>query len=424
MRRITQAELRALYPSPSPIVYDGVREVLSHLPEGKEKNIVKRKMSFSFILAAALVLISVTALAAGRLNLFRQTSERENPIVPLSGADELVVTNLGRIENDHAALTIEEAVYDGQGAMVLVRLTPRDPARCAMYSPCLQDAPDDMYEKQSMPRRVSPGCMNATRADGTDIEIMNAPDHQEMLVDGTPVEIPTDAQAARDASLPVFMDAGVMRLTGEETMEVTGRRDGRALIDYDLRLAVNGGTGDADLDGMLSDFLLYPQRAEGQDDGSALVWFNGIAETPMTDALALSITGTTTLDGQAQALDELDFTLSLQEPERRFALVPESDTLPGVAAIRSATINLTRVRGYFTIEYDMLTDDLIFIRPLDMDGNPLNAGAGWADSYERHCAEQYEIQTLRDIPETLTLEVTDVNDNVLARCVCRVVEDK
>lgn len=424
MKRITRDDLRGLYAPAPESLYDGVHAALSPLPEGKERPIVKKKISISIILAAVLAVMGMTALAVSQLNLFRQMSEGESPIVPLQGADDLVVKNLGRIENDHVTLTVEEAVYDGQGAVVLVRLTPKDAAHCAMFNPYLQGAPDDVYEKQTMPQRVYLGNMIADRPDGTAIDILNAPDHQEMIVNGESVEIPTDIEAARKAGLPVFMDGTVMRLTDKEAPEVIGRKDGRALIDYDLRLGVTGGNGDADLDGMLADFLLYPSRTEGQEDGSVLVWFNGVAETAMTDALDLVLTGTTTLDGQALSLDEMNFTLKRREPERRFKLVPEENTLPGVATIKSATINLTKVRGYFTIEYDMLTDDPVYFHPLDVDGKPLNAGAGWADSYENHCAEQYEIQALADIPDTITLEATELDGSVLGRYVCRVEEIK
>lgn len=423
MRRILKDDLRGLYRPVDPSVYDGVRDVLSRLPEGKEQPIVKKKISISVVLAAALLIVSLTALAASQLKLFRQTSERENPILPLQGAEDMIVTDLGKTENAHVILTVEEAVYDGQGAMVLIRLSPRDAEHCAMYNPYLQDAPDDVYEKRVMPRRADLNYMHATLPDGTDIDIINEPDYREMLIGGEPAQIPTDIEAARKANLPVFMDGEVMRMTDEEAPEVTGRRDGRALIGYDLRLGVSGGNGEADLDGMLSDFLLYPSRAEGQDDGGALIWFNGVAETAMTDALSLVVTGTTTLEGRTLELEELGFTLDRREPERRFTLVPEAGALPGVATIRSATVNLTKIRGYFAIEYDQLTDDPVYIHPLDGDGNPLNVGQGWANSDGRHCAEQYEIQAFDDIPETLILEVTDANGNVLGRCAFRVIEE-
>lgn len=422
MKRITRDGLRGLYEPAPPALFDGVRAALSPLPEGKEQPIVKKKISVSIILAAALAVMSMTALAVGGLNLFRQTVERDSPIVPLPGADEMVVTDLGQTQNAHAVLTVEEAVYDGQGAMVLVRLAPADAEHTALYDPYLQDAPDDVYEKQVMPRRVYLGNMIADRADGTAIDIINEPDRRELFIDGEAVDIPTDIEAARAADLPVFMDGMVMRLTDQEAPEVVARKDGRALIDYDLRLGVTGGSGDADPDGMLADFLPYASRAEGQADGSVLVWFNGVAETAMTDALKLTLTGTTTLDGQALALDELNFTLMRQEPERSFKLAPEADTIPGAVVIRSATVNLSRVRGYFTVEYDLLNDDDVFFHPLDGDGKPLNAGMGWADSDGRHCTEQYEIQAFDDIPETLVLEVTDGEGNVLGSCVCRMEE--
>lgn len=421
MKRITRDDLRGLYAPAPQSLRDGVRAALAPLPEGKER-IVKKKISISFILAAVLAVMGVTALAVSQLNLFRQTTEQARPIVPLDGADRLVVTQLGRTENAHAVLTVEEAVYDGQGVMALIRLTPKDIEHNAMYDPYLQDAPDDVYEKASVNKRVYWGSFIADPERGGEILVINERDRRELWVGDEQVAIPTSAEAAKSANLPVYMDGDVMRSANEQSMEVTSRRDGRQMIDYRLTLRlVDAGTT------QLDELLTEARRAEGQADGSVLVWFNGYGEKPLTGSLEMEIGGETTLDGVTVKLDGLTFALTPVESERRYRLIPEADELPGVYKIKSAAINLSKVRGYFTIEYDMLSDDpynTVSFRVLDRDGRPINDGMGWMERGDNACAEQYELQSIDEIPDTLTLQVVDTNGDTLGMCVCQVVEEE
>ncbi len=420
MKRITRDDLRGLYAPAPQSLCDGVRAALAPLPEGKE-HIVKKKISISIVLAAALAIMGVTALAVSQLNLFRQTAEQARPIVPLDGADRLVVTDLGRTENAHTTLTVEEAVYDGQGVIALVRLTPKDAEHNAMYDPYLQDAPDDIYEKESVNRRVDRGSFIADAEGDGEILVSNEYGHPGLWVGDAQVEIPASAEAAKTANLPVYMDGDVMRFADERAMEVVARRDGRRMIDYRLSLRlVDAGTT------QLNELLAEARRAEGQPDGSVLIWFNGYGEKPLTGSLTMEIGGETALDGQSAKLDGLTFALTPVEPEHRYTLIPETVEVPGAYRIKSAAINLSRVRGYFTIEYDMLSDDpydTVSFRVLDRDGKPINDGMGWMERGDNECAEQYELQSFDEIPDTLTLQVVDENGETLGMCVCRVVEE-
>ena len=113
--------------------------------------------------------------------------------------------------------------------------------------------------------------------------------------------------------------------------------------------------------------------------------------------------------------------------ERRYRLIPEVDEVPGAYRIKSAAINLSKVRGYFTIEYDMLSDDpyhTVSFRVLDREGRPINDGMGWMERGDDACAEQYELQSFDAISDTLTLLVVDENGDTLGQCVCRVVEEE
>ncbi|MBR0368069.1 MAG: hypothetical protein IJH86_06720 [Clostridia bacterium] len=421
MRRITRDDLRGLYAPVPQSLRDGVHAALAPLPEGKER-IVKKKISISILLAAALAVMGVTALAVSQLNLFRQTAEQPHPIVPLDGADKLVVTHLGQTENAHVVLTVEEAVYDGQGVMALIRLTPKDIGHNAMYDPYLQDAPDDVYEKASVNKRVYWGSFIADPERGGEILVVNERDRRELWVGDKQVAIPASAEAARSADLPVYMDGDVMRSANEQGMEVTSRRDGRRMIDYRLTLSL-AGAGASQLDELLAE----ARRAEGQADGSALVWFNGYGAKPLTGSLEMALSGETTLNGETVKLDGLTFALTPVETERRYRLIPEVDEVPGAYRIKSATINLSRVRGYFTIEYDMLSDDpyhTVSFRVLDREGRPINDGMGWMERGDDACAEQYELQSFDASSDTLTLLVVDENGDTLGQCVCRVVEEE
>ena len=126
---------------------DAFRLRLRQTLDGLEEKEMKKKYRLSTVLIAAVILVAVLAgagIAASRLGIF-DFLDTANPIVPLPGAEEMVATNLGTSENEYAVLSVEEAVFDGQGVMVKCRLTPKDAEKYAMFNAFMQGAPDDIY---------------------------------------------------------------------------------------------------------------------------------------------------------------------------------------------------------------------------------------------------------------------------------------
>ena len=185
--------------------------------EGKEKGKMRKKRRIVLALALALALLSVTAFAASKLDLFRFMAKARDPIEPLDGAEALVSTDLGSAENELVTLRVEEAVYDGQGVMVLARLAPKDPEQYALHNSFFLDAPEEEYLVEYMPAEVPEGVY--PYANGT-MEIRNGPDERALYVDGEPVELPTDRETADAAGLPVYLDGDAMYFTHQESEQV------------------------------------------------------------------------------------------------------------------------------------------------------------------------------------------------------------
>ena len=156
-----------------------LRETLDGL---EEKN-MKKRYKVSTVLIAAVILILALAgagIAASQLGVFRLLDTAE-PIVPLEGAQELVATNLGTSENEHAIITVEQAVFDGQGVMVQCRLSPRDAQIYAMLNTFMQDTPEDTYITETIPAEVAEGSqvIGVARADKEEETDENTVDEDE-----------------------------------------------------------------------------------------------------------------------------------------------------------------------------------------------------------------------------------------------------
>lgn len=420
MRHITQEDFRGLYRTAPPSLYDDVRAALAPLPEGKEQTVVKKKISISIVLAAALAILSVTALAAGGIQLFRHNGTENNPIVPLDGAEELVVTKLGQAENAHAILSVEEAVYDGQGVMALLKLTPKDTERFAMYNPYCQDAQEEVYEMAAAHARVGWGWFTTENQHGSTVEVSNEHDFREVQIDDQVVPIPDNPEDAIASGTIVYMDGDVMRVADREAEGPVARKDGRALIDYDFSISTPEENG-------LLNGLLSNGSAEGQDDGSALIWYNAYGENVMADDLELTIAGTTTLDGEAIPMPELRIQLKRAEPERRYRLVPETDVLAGQVKLNEAAINVSRLRSYVYLDYERLPGaelEIPWLRVTDEAGKSLMEGRGWMSGNDTNFLSQYEAQPFEPLPDRLVIELADEDDNVVDRVRCEVVEEK
>ena len=174
-------------------------ETLDGLEEEKD---MKKRYKFSMVLIAAVImaLLAGGAVAANQLGgVFRMLTGRADPIIPLDGAEEMVVTNLGSAENDLATLNVEEAVFDGQNALLQVRLTPKDSEHHVMFNYMLQNSPRDVYDVEEIPNEdgsVSIG--KITRKDGK--QIIGYEIHERSMDERIYLNI-SDAEEQEDGSI-------------------------------------------------------------------------------------------------------------------------------------------------------------------------------------------------------------------------------
>ncbi len=380
--------------------------------EGKEKRKMRKKRRIVLALALALALLSVTAFAASKLDLFRFMAKARDPIEPLDGAEALVSTDLGSAENELVTLRVEEAVYDGQGVMVLARLAPKDPEQYALHNSFFLDAPEEEYLVEYMPAEVPEGVY--PYANGT-MEIRNGPDERALYVDGAPVELPTDRETADAAGLPVYLDGDAMYFTHQESRQVT-RLDGKQMIFFEAVMAPASEGAEGLANGMSG-------NAEAQPDGSVLLWFDAFSDAPLPETVEMKLNVSVFLDGEPFPLEDIAFSLDRAEPERTAAFAPEGDGAIGERVrIRAVNMTVTKVRGYLTIDYEYQAAEGepmgISFRLYDGEGNEIHTGSGGGmfDAETGIYREQQEMQSFDEIPTSLILEAKAIGGEVLGRC--------
>lgn len=389
---------------------------------------MKKRYKFSTVLVAAILLVVVlagTALAASVLGIF-DIFNTADPIKPLEGAEGMVATNLGVSENDLAVLTVEEAVFDGQGVLVKCRLAPKNMEKYAMLNAFLQDTPEEIYNYESIPAEFGEGSSETHSENGT-VSIANSGGHQQLLINGEAVEIPTDRSVALEKGLPVYLDNGILYWTEVNDLRVLGRKDGRETIGYWIDITV----GDELIETSWSD-------AEELEDGSIIFWADGISnEILSTDSIEVSVSARLFMGDEcgteAGTLDAITFTLPKTESERLYNLVPVGDGKGERFEIVSGSIAFTKVRGYFNVNYkyeqaengeEMGIDFLVY----DAEGNsiPIGGGNGSVEPDENGVHwRSSEIQSFDEIPESIWLEAKVIGwDKTLGRVECKLVEAK
>ena len=384
---------------------DRLGDTLCDLEEGD----MKKRYKFTTLLAAAIVaalLIAAAAFAAERLGLFRSL-ECAEPIHPLEGAEELVATNLGTVEDEYVKLTVEEAVYDGQGVLVQLHVAPVDPEHCAVLDDLVQDTPEDVYEHET--------------------QLVPVPeDFDEAAYLRSIERTKEDAFVVRN---------GVRYFNPEDQANYTvRRRDGKALIHYFLEgLLPEVSEADAEAWGVEADNYLYSWSGEEQADGSVVLWGSGFSERPMGDRLDLSVELDYRVgDGESRRL-RLPVALARVEDARRARLVPEGDSALEGFVFRGAEITFTRVRGYLSVEYDYLyrgSDDMgVDFNLYDENGETITTGGGLGEWDDMSPGEWMrlksveEIQSLDEWPDEIAVEVFRIGEGekgVLGRIRCRV----
>ena len=395
----------------------------------EERDMKKRKNYTAILLAAALIvaLLAGAGIAASQLGVFHMLDSAD-PIVPLEGAQEMVGTNLGSVENDLVKLTAEEAVFDGQGALVQLRIAPKDAERYVLFDSMLQDAPEELFETERVPVELAAG-EQEFEMDGRSIRIVNGEDVR-LLVDGAEVEIPASAEEALAQNLPIYTADGRIYYADMEEYRVLGSRDGREILGYWPLIRVEGETEDAEALGLESFFDTLD--AETQADGSVIVWASGYAEEPL-DVNALTIScGVKVYPGdETIELDALTLTLPRSEAERRVRIEPMGDGTGERFKILSGSIAFTKVRGYMQLDYSYKQAENgeemgIDFRIYDADGKRITTGSGSsapdADGSTYHLV--CEMQSFAEVPDSIWLEAKVIGeDKTLGRVECRLIEE-
>lgn len=338
---------------------------------GLEDKKMKKRYKYTTVLIAAVLMVALlagTAVAARELGLF-DFLNTANPIVPLEGAETMVRTHLGSTENELVKLDIEEAVYDGQGALIQLRYTPKDTENYALLHGAMDWINDDyIYE------------------------------HEE------------------------YED-------GSGMYALVGRKDGRQILHVGESIslsAADGGEIEIDTwDGW--------EEADGsvviQGSGFAE---NTLAGQVTLTIEARSFTESAE-ERQAYPLDALSVEMVLAEDARQVQLIPAGETKLERFEFLSGSIALTRVRGYMNIDYayQPVEDEPmgVTIKLYDGDGNEINVGSGGAEVKDMRdgweiTREYAEMQSYEELPETVFVEAKVIGEaRTLGRIECRVVEE-
>lgn len=396
----------------------------------EERDMKKRKNLTVTLLAAALIvaLLAGAGIAASQLGVFHML-DNADPIVPLEGAQELVGTNLGSVENELVKLTVEEAVFDGQGALVQLHIAPKAADRYVLFDSMLQDAPEELFETECVPVELEEG-EQEFEMDGKMIRIVNSGEDVQLLVDGAEVEIPASAEEALAQNLPIYITDGKVCYADMQEYRVLGSRDGRAILGYWPLICVEGESEDMESLGLENFF--DTMDAEGQADGSVIVWASGYAEEPMNlDALTITCGAEVYQGDETIELEALTLKLPRSEAERRVRIEPVGDGTGERFKILSGSIAFTKVRGYMQLDYSYKQAETgeemgIDFRIYDADGERIPTGSGGctpdADGSTFHLV--CEMQSFAEVPETIWLEAKVIGeDKTLGRVECRLIEE-
>ena len=357
-------------------------ESLEGLEEENKMVIQKRKKLTTTLIAAIVAILALTggALAARELGVFKMLTSGSTPIVPLEGAADMVETDLGFAENDLVRLTVEEAVYDGQGALVQLRFEPKvDTEKYALMSAALDSS-----------------------------------------------------WGWGDSEYVV----GEEEANGNIRWHFMGRKDGREQIDCNVKAVLT------DAEGNQIDFGYW--NGERQPDGSLILWSTGSSEAPFGERVTLRVEPSVelrvkwdekTASGEWIEVDEseafephemepIEATVKCSTEQRYLALNPQN-RLERVEVLR-AGISQSLVRGYLTVEYayEPLPEELMGItfHLCDAAGNWISESHGSHFEEDGLFYSTMEIQSFEELPETLYLEVNVIDGPSLGRIECKVEE--
>ena len=345
---------------------DQVDEALNRLEEERE---MKRRYRMSAVLIAAVIVLLTAgaAVAAGMGMLGKVNGVNEMQTLP--GAEAMVRKNLGRFDLPAYDVIVEEAVHDGQTLFVQMRLIP-DSADHAPFN----------------------------------------------------VEYP---EPDKDKGIILYEESG----TAE--WNVTGRADGKQVLFYDLR---PGGA---------SGYEIQYLDVENNADGSVSIWFEGYADEEITkeevrlnfgcrwgllgDFDPETMRGRTTEKAVwLPENEEIRFEVGKGTVRTQARLEAAGESEKGEMTFYSGSMEITPLRGYFTIRYYCMPDrEIVFF---DAEGRLIESRrTGYRADIENDVPYREitgEMQALDPLPETIYAAILDGDGEVLDRIECRVIEEK
>jgi hypothetical protein len=139
-------ELRNAFPQPDPNFVSCVRRTLYDLAseEEKEKKTMKHvKLRAGALIAAAVLVLSTIAVAAAgaKLGIFDFLRRDEQPAAVLPQASAMVQTQVpqsgGQVEDSSFALSMREAIYDGNAVHMVVEAKPASDSTLLIGPDCM-----------------------------------------------------------------------------------------------------------------------------------------------------------------------------------------------------------------------------------------------------------------------------------------------
>ena len=346
---------------------EDVNGMLDRLEEGN----MNRSYNTATVLAAVLlaaVLLAGTAVAAGRLGIFDRQTEGDPALEPLREAEQLVKTNIAAAENELVRLELEEALFDGRRALLLMRLTPRDPEHYALLTNDAEELPEGVYYRDP------------------------------------------------EAREPEFEEAESTTAVWAWPQEEGGlrRRDGKIILFCRPEAEVEGEVAAIDFD-----------VSEPAEDGGVRVWCQAQFGETAPESARGQIGAEIYVDGKYLPLDPISYELEREGWERTARLEPVEGSGADGFELISCSLSSTPVKGLICLNYASDQPMGFVFRLEDGEEIPLGEcwrgmtyGPGHAGAYE--CV--WETQAFRELPETVVIEGWREGE-CLGRAECRVEFD-
>lgn len=402
---------------------DEFRLRLRQTLDGLEERKMKQRYKLSTVLIAAVLLIAVLAgagIAANELGVFHLLTDTAIPIFPLEGAEEMVSTNLGSVENEYATFSVEQAVFDGQGLLIQCRLTPKDTEKYVLFDAFMQNIDTEQYIVEESHDEIDVDEYGWSSDEGEYL-LTKKNGEWEFTLNGEKAEMAGSIEEACERGMMFFEQDGKVYYS-YTNCNVLGRKDGKEILDY----WVHGYTED-DL------VTLDTGDVREEEDGSIIWWMSGMAYD-VIDAkeVTVNVGANVQLGNETYAMDEISFTLDKSEQERKYSIVPEDDSLEECFPGFSGSMVFTKVRGYLKLECDLSAGDDsdadlfdVDYRLYNLDGTEINVGSGGGFEENGKQVWYMEMQSVEEVPEAIILEARNVENGkiTMAKVECKIVAE-